>query len=136
MKSVLVAGLGFVTGLATGALAAADSLRCHSKEAIEVQDDGSLRRDGMAEYHQKEYQNFIVDITTGAVRFAGEPSSIQWTIVQEGTNENDTVLVPYSSLAGAATDSMRIRQWKHDKPILFMVHRLTSLITGTCEPVQ
>jgi hypothetical protein len=64
-----------------------------------------------------------------------------WDIVQDGSNENDHVLVQRSDYprnvkrmaADAATDFIRIRAWDRKPQSTFMAFSLSTLVTGTCD---
>ena len=133
---------------------AADLLRCQAKDAISLQKDGTLRKDSGAELASND--NYIVDISTGVVRVSNPSPSMmsirlspaQWFVAQEGNDLNDTVLVPRNptmssvstfardDLRDAATDFIRIRQWKGQSTILFIRYALSTMVSGTCEPIQ
>lgn len=136
------------------ALGAKTVLRCTVNDAVTLQDDGTLsRNDNIAK--GAETGDYIIDITTGAVRFCmlGGDYCVDnfngpWIVARHGDADNDTVLVtsapiasvrenPTIALVYAATDMIRIRQWRKGQPrILFLRFTISTLASGTCRPVR
>jgi hypothetical protein len=44
--------------------------------------------------------------------------------------------VPHHDPDQAASDIIRIRAWEDMKDVLFIWYGLSSVVTGTCEPIQ
>jgi hypothetical protein len=66
-----------------------------------------------------------------------------WKIIQKGSGANDYVLAPdtltvspQQFAAVAATDFIRVRAWKENPTVRFMVFALSDLASGTCEVVH
>jgi len=66
-----------------------------------------------------------------------------WKVIQKGSGENDYVFAPdalvldaYTFAAGAATDFIRVRAWKENPTVRFLVFGLSSLASGPCEVVR
>ena len=130
---VITLATAFTALIPLPTFAAASLLRCQAKDAINLQDDGTLARDRMAEASKAD--SYIVDLATGMVRQIGI-RPVQWIVASEGDEKNDTVLVRVTSsksnaatdfsradLSYAATDFIRIRQWTlgpEGSPILFV----------------
>jgi hypothetical protein len=129
-------------------------LRCHAKDAVDLEEDGTLQRNAVALSAMNDI--WIIDLSTGVVRIGGGVNSLgptHYTIVQEGNARNDHVLVHLVDRAGlgtnqwhkfdlsdAATRFIRIRQWSNEnqeKPgIRFIRYDLSTLVSGTCEPIN
>ena len=93
----------------------------------------------MADRIRRRYQNIIVDTATGAVRFVGVATDPQtWNVIQKGSSANDFVAVAARglNLAQAVTDFIRIRTWGKTKTVRFIRYAMSTMITGTCEPIQ
>ena len=132
-----------LAALATAASAQADKsakgYRCAAKDAVRLQDDGSLGKD-LAEVERNRFDGVVIDTLTGAISYADGKREI-WEIVQDGGSENDHVLVQRSDYprnvkrmaADAATDFIRIRAWDRKPQSTFMAFALSTLVTGTCD---
>jgi hypothetical protein len=138
---------------------AADLLRCRAKNVVSLQEDGSLQESrgemapppdflsGDAMLWWDKSETYIVDMAAGTVRMGGH-RPLQMIVAQEGNGANDTILVPLGDnprdatnftvedLRNAATDFIRIRQWKNGDAILFVRYGLDTMVSGTCEPIQ
>lgn len=111
-----------------------DLLRCHSKAGVTFEDDGTI---GEGAWNKDILRSFIVDISTGIVRLPNATTG-PWhlEIIQQGTDENDAVLVVPSVKGVAPPSVLRVRQWKTQSAITFSVYDVSTVVTGTCEPVQ
>jgi hypothetical protein len=135
------------------ALGAKTLLRCTVNDAVTLQDDGTLSRDDNIAKGAKT-GDYIINVTTGAVKFCMPASDYcvdnyngPWIIARQGGAGNDTVLVtsapiasvrenPAIALVYAATDFIRIGQWKGQPKILFQRFTISTLASGTCRPVK
>ena len=119
--------------------------RCIAKDAITLQDDGSL---GGREFSKKArssyFRPFMIDTLTGAISYS-DGTRVIWRIIQKGNSENDHVLTdPHplipenperAALAGAATDFIRLRDWPENPRVTFLAFSLSTFVSGTCEVV-
>jgi hypothetical protein len=149
VRAVLV-GLGLLLAANVPALADATLLRCKAKDAVNLQNDGTLATDKVAQ--MAEVDSWTIDIANGNVWIGGGAGigPIKWIVAQAGGGGNDTVLVgPYNSdvtdfsradFAEADKNFIRVRQWtpygEAKGPILFIRNDLGTVVSGTCEPIQ
>src|SRR4029079_8984036 len=79
---------------ATSHLAAAEPtlLKCQAKDYAGLNDHGLLDKRNLDFWLTTE--NFIVDLSTGAVRTQGLSKAVVWSIIQTGDSRNDWVLTP------------------------------------------
>src|SRR5205809_900631 len=105
---------------------AAGLYRCHAKDAVSLEDDGTLGRDKATEFWRKMSENIIVDTATGAIRYGDNLQT--WNVVQKGGPASDFVAVPSLNPAQAATDFLRLRAWKEMKTVLFVRYGLSMMI--------
>ena len=75
-------------GLSPSALAA-ELLACQAKDAVNLQKDGTLKSDSVAQ--RAAQGSLVIDLSNGEVRSNGEQESLKMTVRQHG---NETVLVP------------------------------------------
>ena len=139
---------------AFGATDAGKTYRCTAKDAVSLQDDGTLGKDMTAEESRKRLDGIIIDTLTGALTYPGGRREI-WHVVQKGNVNKDYVLLPpyLPKAAGyvllppflfnpqeaaktGATNFIRVRDWSSDPRVKFMVFELSILVTGTCEVVR
>jgi len=95
---VITLATAFTALIPLPTFAAASLLRCQAKDAINLQDDGTLARDRMAEASKAD--SYIVDLATGMVRQIGI-RPVQWIVASGGDEKNDTVLVRVTSSKGS-----------------------------------
>ena len=110
--------------ISPGALAA-ELLACQAKDAVNLQKDGTLKMDSVA-----QRAGLVIDLSSGEVRSDGEQESVKMTTRQHG---NETVLVP--SLAPEFVRNV-IRIHKTPGQIVFSQYILDLFISGTCAPIQ
>jgi hypothetical protein len=142
---------------AFGATDAGKTYRCTAKDAVSLQDDGTLGKDMTTEESRKRLDGIIIDTLTGALTYPGGRREI-WHVVQKGNVNKDYVLLPpylpkaegyvllppflpkavYPQEAAktGATNFIRVRDWSSDPQVKFMVFELSILVTGTCEVVR
>ena len=115
---------------------AAGLYRCDAKDAVSLQDDGTLGRDKVAESSRNKYEKIIVDTATGAMRVGDDTPQI-WTILSKGGPDNDFVAaaMPYHDPSQGVSESIRVRAWTGMETVLFVWHGL-SVVSGTCEPIH
>ena len=110
--------------------------RCQEKDAVSLKDDGTLGRDKRWPSMHKRYETIIVDTATGTVRL-GNDAPQTWTVLGHGGPDDDFVVAaaPHDPNQ-AASDIIRVRAWKDMKDVLFIWTGLSSVVSGTCEPIQ
>ena len=111
---------------------AAALYRCHAKDAVSLEDDGTLGR----QRGTGESIVVIVDTATGVIRYGnGDPET--WQILQKGDPGNDFVAAPITRIPDRApADMIRIRAWAKLRTALFSWYHLSGVITGICEPIK
>jgi hypothetical protein len=115
---------------------AADLLRCNAVDSVSATDQGTLTdTSGEAKFGMTMYEEFIIDLTTGAMRqpYGGTKS---WVLMQQGDGGNDWVYSPTQTSADTGLEFVRIRDWASQSVITFIAFSLSTLITGTCHPVD
>jgi hypothetical protein len=129
-------GLTALLVMMTTPTLATELYRCHAKDAVSLEDDGTLGRDKRWPSMHKRYETIIVDTATGTVRL-GNDTPQTWTVLGNGGPDEDFVVAaaPHDP-SQAASDIIRIRAWKDMKDVLFIWYGLSSVVTGTCEPIQ
>jgi hypothetical protein len=140
VRAVLMAAAFIASSANIPASAAASLVRCHAKDAVSLQNDGTLAADEVAESAKTD--DWTIDIVNGNVWIGGGAGigPVKWIVAQNGGGGNDTILLKPSN---TPTDFIRIRQWTDPmvgrpdgSPILFVRYDLSTLVSGTCEPVQ
>lgn len=138
MRLAALVVLAFVT--MTTPVTAQQILRCTPVSGVSMADDGSIHpmRSGTV-----FFSPLLIDLATGAVRLGGSSTVQQYRVAQRGDGANDWVLVPNSvparpefDLRNAASDFIRVRAWSDLPKVTFLHFLLSSLITGTCEPLR
>ena len=107
---------------------AAELLACQAKDAVNLQKDGTLKTDSLAQ--RAAQSRLVIDLSNGEVRSDGEQESLKMTARQHG---NETVLVP--SLAPEFVRNV-IRIHQTPGQIIFSQYILDLFISGTCAPIQ
>jgi hypothetical protein len=105
---------------------AADFLACRAKDAVNLQDDGTLKKDSFAQ--RAALGSLVIDLSTGEVRSDGQ-QPVKMTSRQHG---NETVLVP-SFAPEFIRNVIRIRQTTGK--IVFSQYIFNLFISGTCVPI-
>src|SRR4051794_9277350 len=83
---------------------AAGLYRCQAKDAVSLEDDGTLGRDKRWPSMHKRYETIIVDTATGTVRL-GNDTPQTWTILGKGSpDDHFVVAVPHHDPNQAASD--------------------------------
>ena len=103
-------------------------------------EDGRLRADDNPKAVMRQlYDGAIVDTLTGAVTNRGGIRSI-WKVIQKGSAVNDYVLIPDAFTDDfavvAATDFIRVRAWKENPTVRFLVFELSTFASGPCEVIR
>ena len=107
---------------------AAELLACQAKDAVNLQKDGTLKTNSLAQ--RAAQSSLVIDLSNGEVRSDGEQESLKMTARQHG---NETVLVP--SLAPEFVRNV-IRIHQTPGQIIFSQYILDLFISGTCAPIQ
>ena len=127
LRAALLAVVLTAVCLSPGALAA-ELLACQAKDAVNLQKDGTLKTDSVAQ--RAAQGSLVIDLSNGEVRSDGEQESLRMTVRQHG---NETVLVPTF-----APEFVRnvIRIYQTAGQIFFSQYLLDLFISGTCAPIQ
>ena len=88
LRAALLAVVLTAVCLSPSALAA-ELLACQAKDAVNLQKDGTLKTDSVAQRAARG--SLVIDLSNGEVRSNGEQESLKMTVRQHG---NETVLVP------------------------------------------
>ena len=107
---------------------AAELLACQAKDAVNLQKDGTLKTNFLAQ--RAAQSSLVIDLSNGEVRSDGEQESLKMTARQHG---NETVLVP-SFAPEFVRNVIRIRQTAGQ--IVFSQYIIDLFISGTCAPIQ
>jgi hypothetical protein len=143
MKTYLFATL---IGLACCGAASAQehkTYRCKVTDVVTLAEDGRLRADSNPKDLMRQfYDGAIIDTLTGGITDRTGKRSI-WKVIQKGNWEKDYVLAPDAIVfdekqiaASAATDFIRVRAWKENPTVRFLVFSLSTLASGPCEVVR
>jgi hypothetical protein len=142
MKTYLLA---LLTGLACcGTVTAQEhkTYRCRVTDVVTLSEDGRLRTDNNPRTMMRQlYDGAIIDTLTGAVTNRNGTRSV-WRMIQKGSSVNDYVFAPDAIVddkqfaAVAATDFIRVRAWKENPTVGFLVFELSTLASGPCEVVR
>ena len=127
LRAALVAAVLTAPCISPSALAA-DLLACQAKDAVNLQKDGTLKMDAVAQ--RAAQGSLVIDLSNGEVRSDGEQESLKMTARQHG---NETVLVP--SLAPEFVRNV-IRIHQAAGPIVFSQYISDLFISGTCASIQ
>ena len=107
---------------------AAELLACQAKDAVNLQNDGTLKMDSIAQ--RAAQGSLVIDLSSGEVRSDSEQASLKMTARQHG---NEIVLVPSLS-PEFVRNVIRIHQTAGR--IVFSQYILDLFISGTCAPIQ
>jgi hypothetical protein len=138
MKTYLLAVL---TSLACcGAASAQEIYRCKVADVVTLAENGRLRADDNPKTVMRQlYDGAIIDTLTGAVTNRAGIRRI-WKVIQKGSVVNDSVLIPDAITDDfavvAAKDFIRVRAWKENPTVRFLVFELDTLASGPCEVVR
>jgi hypothetical protein len=128
-------------GAAFGRKDASETYRCTAKDAVGIQDNGTLdKSDPGAEIRRQHFDRVVIDIPDGDITY---PSSgiRENRVVQKAGVSGDYVLLPSFTFrrnktgANATTDFIRLHAGTGKPQARFMAFSLTYLVTGTCEIV-
>lgn len=118
--------------------------RCKVADVLSLSHDGRLSPDKNPKTLMRQlFDGSFIDTLTGAITSAGGGRAV-WQIVQEGSGVNDYVLVQKTSssfppdmrASAAATDFIRLRAWKDEPTVRFLVFSLSTVASGPCEVVR
>src|SRR3954447_3578055 len=136
MRTMMIRSAALLLVMMTTPTLATGLYRCHAKDAVSLKDDGTLGRDKRWPSMHKRYETIIVDTATGTVHL-GNDAPQTWTILGHGGPDDDFVVAAVAHDSNqAASDIIRIRAWRDMKDVLFIWIGLSSVVTGTCEPIQ
>ena len=127
LRAALLAAAFTASCISPRALAA-DLLACKAKDAVNLQNDGTLKTEAVAQRAAKG--SLVIDLSNGEVRSDGEQELLKMTARQHG---NETVLVP-SFAPEFVRNVIRIHQTSGQ--IIFSQYLLDLFISGTCARIQ
>ena len=112
--------------------------RCTAKDAVGIQDDGTLNKE-VGEHRRKYFDGIVIDISTGDITYPSNGIREKRVVQKPGADANDYVLIPGVSIrrkktaANAATDFIRLDARTGKPQATFVAISLSYLVTGTCE---
>lgn len=115
--------------------------RCTAKDAVSLQDDGTLNKE-IGEVRRKYFEGIVIDTLTGDITYPSSGLRENRVVQKTGADTNDYVLVPSSSLrrkktaANAATDFIRLDARTDKSQATFIAFSLSYLVTGKREIVR
>ena len=127
LRAALLAAVLTAVCISPSALAA-DLLACQAKDAVNLQKNGTLKMDAVAQRAAKG--SLVIDLSNGEVRSDGEQETLKMTAWQHG---NETVLVP-SFAPEFVRNVIRIHQTSGQ--IVYSQYILDLFISGTCARIQ
>ena len=124
LRAALLAAVLTALCIYPSALATTDLLACQAKDAVNLQKDGTLKADSVAQ--RAAQGSLVIDLSNGEVRSGDEQESLKMTARQHG---NETVLVP--SLAPEFVRNV-IRIHQTAGQIIFSQYIFDLFTSGTC----
>ena len=110
--------------------------RCKVADVVSLSADGRLHaNDDSRDLMRQIYDDALIDTLTGAVTYRGGGRRV-WKVIQKGGDVNDYVLTPDTPVWASATDFIRVRAWKQQPTVRFLVFMLSTLASGRCEVVH
>jgi hypothetical protein len=128
MLRIALLAVAFIGSCVSPNVSAADILACQAKDAVNLQDDGTLKNDSLAQ--RAAQGSLVIDLSNGEVRSDGGNESLKMIARQHG---NETVLVP-SFAPEFVRNVIRIRRMPGG--IVFSQYLLSLFISGTCVSIQ
>ena len=130
-------------GVTFGRDAAGKTYRCTAKDAISLEDNGTLDKNPLADARRKYFDGMVIDLIGGEVTYPSggqrEKRAVQVADVIAEADAKDYVLIPETALrrkkavAKASTDFIRVRVQTREPQVIFAALSLSQLVTGTCE---
>ena len=132
------------SGAASGRDAAGKTYRCTAKDAVSLEDNGTLDKNPIGDVRRKYFDGMVINVLNGEVAYpsAGqrEKRAVQVADVVGETDARDYVLIPDTvfqrkkAVAKASTDFIRLRvQTTREPQVTFAAFSLSQLVTGTCD---
>ncbi len=125
--------------------AASKTYRCTAKDAVSLEDNGTLDKNPIGYARRKYFDGMVINIVNGEVAYPSggqrEKRDVQVTDVVGETDARDYVLIPDTvfqrkkAVAKALADFIRLRV-QTSREVTFTAFSLSQLVTGTCEIVQ
>lgn len=138
----LVAMLALTFGPAFGQDSASKTYRCSTKDAVVVQDDGTLNKNDQGARDAREhFDRMVITVPSGHVTYP-DSAVRENRVVQRTDVGNDYVLISSAyfqrkkAAANATTDFIRLVPVKGKPQALLIAFQLSYLVTGTCDIVQ
>jgi len=94
-----------------------------------------IGRDEKTEFWQNTFAQFLLDMATATMQ-TPDGTVLKWTIVQHESEVDDFVAIAGSDVISAALESIRVTPSGEGNEVLFVIHTVSRLITGTCEATR
>lgn len=120
--------------LTSPANAAGELFRCTALDAVSLDQDGGLSRDEIAVSKEKLWTNVIIDTSSGVIRHGTWVRT--WHVVQERSDVNDFVASPSPTIRAGFTEFLRVRKWKAQPNVSFLVFELSWIVAGRCDEIE
>jgi hypothetical protein len=135
------------SGAAFGRDPAGKTYRCTAKDAVSLEDNGTLEKNPIGDARRKYFDGMVINIVNGEIAYPSggqrEKRDVQVANVVGETDVRDYVLIPDTAfqrkktIAKASTDFIRLRVQPGREPqATFVAFSLAQLVTGTCDIVQ
>jgi hypothetical protein len=131
------------SGAAFGGDAVGKTYRCTAKDAISLEDNGTLDKNPIGDARRKYFDGMVINVLNGEVAYPSggqrEKRAVQVTDVVGEADARDYVLIPDTAfqrkkaVAKALTDFIRLRVQAREPQVTFAAFSLSQLVTGTCE---
>lgn len=115
---------------------------CTAKDAVGVEDNGTLNKDDPgAKADRKHFDRMVISVPSGHITYPSDLIREDRT-VQRTNVGNDYVLISSfhfrrnKTAANATTDFIRLRIAAGRSQATFIAFQLSYLVTGTCDVVQ
>lgn len=131
------------SGIVFGRDAASKTYRCTAKDAVSLEDNGTLDKNPIGDARRKYFDRMVVDVLNGEVTYPSggqrEKRAVQVADVVGETDARDYVLIPDTAfqrkkaVAKASSDFIRLRVQTREPRVTFAAFSLSQLVTGTCD---
>ena len=132
------------SGAAFGRDAAGKTYRCTAKDAVSLEDNGTIDKNPIGDARRKYFDGMVINVLNGEVAYPSggqrEKRAVQVADVLGEIDAQDYVLIPDAAfqrkkaVAKASTDFIRLRvQTTREPQVTFAAFSLSQLVTGTCD---
>jgi len=128
-----------LTGAAFGQDNASKTYQCSAKDAVSVEDNGTLNKDANAEASRKRFDRMIITVPSGRITYGSHV--LETRVAQRSNYSDDYVLISgfyfqrNRTAANATTDFIRLHTAADKPQATFVAFQLSYLVTGTCDIV-